>query len=216
MRPIKLGPYSPITALTTAFNAQSFTSTGAATAPTTTATTDLLAHLVTFTSPVQGTLAGITFTIVGTDQDGHVMTETGIVGPASNSTVTSLTHFKTIVTVQPSATMGGLVVSIGIAAESVSPCIPLEWRSYAAAAETVAVTGTINFSVEETYASPFLPDTTSTDLLPWVALTALASKVATTSATGTIGTQAIRLKTNTVTNGATLTWYITQAAGLVM
>lgn len=216
MRPIKLGPYSPITALTTAFNAQTWTSTGAATAVTTPATTDSLAHLVTLTSPVQATLAGITFTIIGTDQDGHVMTETGIVGPASASTVTSINHFKSITTIQPSATMGGLVVSVGVGAESVTPCIPLEYRSYAGAAITVAVTGTVNFTEEETYASPFIPDVISTDTLPWVAITTLAAKTATTSGVGTIGSQATRLKTNTVTNGATLTLHITQAAGMVL
>ena len=53
MRPIKLGPYTPAVASTTAFNAQTFNSTGAATAPTTTSTTDGLAHYVTLTSPAQ-------------------------------------------------------------------------------------------------------------------------------------------------------------------
>lgn len=213
MRPIQLGPYSPITALTTAFNAQTFTSTGAATAPTTTATSDSLAHLVTFTSPVQATLAGITFTIVGTDANDMAQTETGITGPASNSTVTSTKHFKTIATVQPSATMGGLVVSIGVSAESVTPMIPLEWRSIAAAAMTVKVTGTINFTVQETYANPFA---NAHEACPWVTVTALSAKTATTSSTVTVGDQAVRLMTNTVTNGATLTWYITQSSGQVM
>lgn len=213
MRPIQLGPYSPITALTTAFNAQTFNSTGAATAPTTTATTDGLAHLVTLTSPVQATLAGITFTIVGTDANDMAQTETGITGPASNSTVTSTKHFKTIATIQPSATMGALVVSVGVAAESVGPMIPLEWRSIAAAAMTVKVTGTINFTVEETYANPYRNAHAD---CPWVAVTALSAKAATTSSTVTVGDQAVRLKTNTVTNGATLTWYITQSSGQVL
>lgn len=209
MRPIQLGPYSPQTASTTRFNAQTFTSTGAATAPTTTTTSDGLAHLITFTSPAQATLAGITFTIVGTDGNDMAQTETGITGPASASTVTSTKHFKTIITVQPSATMGGLVVSIGQAAESVSPMIPLEYRSIAAAAMTVKASGTINFTVEETYASPFANAHAD---CPWVSITALAAKTATTSSTATVGSQAVRLKTNTVTNGATLTWYITQAS----
>lgn len=212
MRPIKLGSFSPITALTTAFNAQTFTSTGAATAPTTTATTDLLAHLVTLTSPVQATLAGITFTLVGTDADGNTLTETGLVGPASASTVTSTKHFKTLTSVQPSATMGGLVVSIGVAAESVSQTLPLEWRSNAAAAMTVDISGTINFTVEETYANPY---SVAGESLPWVAISALSAKTADTSAVSTVGSQAVRLKTNTVTNGATWTWYVTQAGGAI-
>jgi hypothetical protein len=209
MRPVQLPAISPQTAVTTQFNAQTFTSTGAATAPSTTTTSDGLAHLVTLISPVQATLAGITFTIVGTDANDMAQTETGIVGPASNSTVTSTKHFKTIATVQPSATMGGLVVSIGQAAESVTQMIPLEWRSIAAAAMTVKVTGTVNFTVEETYASPY---NNAHEACPWVSITALAAKTATTSSTATVGAQAVRLKTNTVTNGATLTFYITQAS----
>ena len=59
MRPITIGPYTPAVALTTAFNAQGFTSTGAATAPTTTSTSDGLSHYVTLTSPSQASLAGI-------------------------------------------------------------------------------------------------------------------------------------------------------------
>ena len=210
MRPIKLGSFSPVTALTTAFNAQTFTSTGVAAAPTTTATTDSLAHLVTLTSPVQATLGGVTFTLIGTDADGNAQTETGLVGPASASTVTSTKHFKTLTSVQPSATMGGLVVSIGIAAESISQCVPLEWRSIAGAAMTVDISGTINFTVEETYASPW---SAAQALLPWVAITAFSAKVADTSGVGTVAAQAVRLKTNTVTNGATYTWYISQAGG---
>ncbi len=213
MRPMQLGPFSPVTANTTAFNAQTFNSTGAATAVTTPATTDGLAHLVTLTSPVQATLAGVTFTIVGTDANDLPLTSTGITGPASGATVTSTKHFKTISTITPSATMGALVMSVGIAAESVPPMIALEWRSVAAAAMTVKVTGTVNFTVEETYANPF---NNAMEACPWVSVTALASKTATTSSTVTIGDQAVRLKINSVTNGATLTWYITQAAGYAL
>jgi hypothetical protein len=213
MRPIKLGPYSPITLNNTLFNAQGFTSaSGVATAPTTTATTDGLAHLVNLVGAT-ASLAGISFTIIGTDANGMAQTETGLVGPGIGATVTSTKHFKTVTSLTPSGSMGTGTVSIGIAAESVTPMIPLEWRSVAAAAMTVQVTGTINFTVEETYANPF---TNAHADCPWVSVTALASKIATTSSTVTVGDQAVRLKTNSVTNGATLTWFITQAAGYTM
>lgn len=208
MRPIKTATYAPITALTTAFNAQTFTSTGAATAPTTTATTDGLAHTVTFTSPVQATLAGITFTIVGTDADGKAQTETGITGPASNSTVTSTKYFKTIETVQPSATMGGLVVSIGISAVSASPSIPLERRSISPAYLDVDITGTINYTVNETFEDIFkaAPST-----LRWFPITAFTSKATDIQGATTVASSGVQLITNTVTNGATYTLYISQA-----
>ena len=213
MRPIKVGPLAPITALATAFNDDTFNSTGAATAVQVTATTDGLAHKVTLVAPVQATLAGVTFTIVGTDANDLALTEIGLTGPGSGATVTSTKHFKTVATVKPSATMGALVVSVGIAAESVGAMIPLEWRSSAGAAMTLAITGTINFTVEETYGNPF---TTTVEDLPWVAITALSAKTATTSGVGTVAAQAVRVKTNTVTNVATFTHYISQASGYVL
>lgn len=207
MRPIKLGPYSPITALTTAFNAQTFTSTGAAVAPTTTTTSDGLAHQVTLTSPVQATLAGVTFTIVGTDSDGHPKTETGLVGPASNSTVTTSGYFKTVTSIQPSATMGGLVVSVGIAAPSLSPSVPVEWRSIIAATHQVIVTGTINFTIQETLDT--ISNDVDIDAHGWTSVTSgLASKTANTTASGVVGATGARLLVNSVTNGATYTWRI--------
>lgn len=212
MRPIKLGPYSPITALTTAFNAQTFNSTGTATAPTTTATTDGLAHQVTLTSPVQATLAGITFTIVGTDNDGNPQTETGLVGPASNATVTSTKYFRTVATIQPSATMGALVVSVGIAAPSITPSTVIEYRSIVAAMHDVDVTGTVNFTMRETFENVFNAQPSTLD---WGAYTtALASKTATTAAQGQVGAFACRLLINSVTNGATITWRIIQPTQL--
>lgn len=208
MRPIKFGPFSPITALTTAFNAQTFNSTGAATAPTTTATTDGLAHQVTLTSPAQATLAGVTFTIVGTDADGAPKTETGLVGPASASTVTSTGYFKTVTSIQPSATMGALVVSVGIAAPSLSPTIALDWRSIVGAMHQVEVSGTINFTVQETVDKLY---GAAADTLSWGALSSgLSSKTATTTAQGLLGGNGARILVNSVTNGATYTWRVVQ------
>lgn len=207
MRPIVAGPYSPITALATAFNAQGFTSTGAATAPTTTATTDGLAHTVTLVAPVQSTLAGVTFTIIGTDEDDHAQTETGLVGPASGATVTSAKYFKTVTSIQPSATMGGLTVSVGISALSVTPNIPLDRRSGASAGVTVLVTGTINFTGQEGYFDAFLPSNPPSD-----PVTALTSKAATTSANLDVSSTVFQVLTNSVTNGATITVYLNQAS----
>jgi hypothetical protein len=208
MRPVRLGPYSPITALTTAFNAQTFNSTGAATAPTTTATSDGLAHQVTLVAPVQATLAGITFTIVGTDADGNPKTETGLTGPASGATVTSTGYFKTVLTIQPSATMGALVVSVGVAAPSLTPTIPLDWRSIVAATHQVDVSGTINYTMQETMDLLY---SAASDTLSWGSLTsAFSAKTADVTGVGLLGATGARVLINTVTNGATLTWRLVQ------
>lgn len=210
MRPITLGPLSPKTANTTCFNAQTFNSTGAATAPTTTTTDDGLAHKVTLIAPVQATLAGITFTIIGTDCDGKAQTETGLTGPASGATVTSTKYFKTVTSIQPSATMGALVVSVGTDQVSLSQTIPIDWRSNAQAAMTATISGTINFTVTEVYANVFdvAPST-----LTFASISALAAKTGNTSGAATLGATAVRFQTNTVTNGATYTLYVSQPNG---
>lgn len=209
MRPIKI-PLVPKTANTTCFNAQTFTSTGAATAPTTTVTDDGLAHQVTLISPVQGTLAGVTFTIVGTDCDGNALTESGITGPASNSTVTSTKYFKTVATIQPSATMGGLVVSVGTAAPSLSQTVPLDGRSISPAFHDVDVSGTVNFTVLETFENVYSANPSTLDFSSYT--TGLSAKTATTGAAGQVPAQAARILINSVTNGAVVTWRIAQAS----
>ena len=209
MRPITVGPYTPAVASTTAFNAQGFTSTGAATAPTTTSTTDGLAHYVTLTSPVQATLAGINFTIVGTDPDGHDISET-IAGPASASTVTSTKFFKTVATIQPSATMGALTLAVGIAVTAITPTIPLT-NSPAAASMTVAVTGTVNYTMYETFANVYVHTANSVS----TAITALTSKTANTSGTAAVSATGVLLLVNSVTAGATVTIWLNQnSAGM--
>ena len=204
MRPITVGPYTHAVASTTAFNAQGFTSTGAATAPTTTTTSDGLANYVTLTSPVQATLAGINFTIVGTDPDGHDISET-IAGPASASTVTSTKFFKTVTTIQPSATMGALTLAVGIAVTAITPTIPLT-NSAAAAGMTVAVTGTVNYTMYETFANVYVHSvgTVSTPI------TALTSKTANTSGSAAVSATGVILLINSVTATATVTIWLNQ------
>ena len=206
MRPIKLGPYSPITALTTAY-ADQVTSTGAALTLAATAPTDSLAHLVTLTSAGGVDLSALAFAIVGTDNDGNPQTDTIAAGP-NGSTVASAKYFKTVTSVTPSATMATKKTDIGIGAVSLSPSIPLEWRSIVGATHAVDVTGAVNFSVQETFDNIYNAQPST---LAWVAYTSgLTSKTATQAVAGTVGANAARLVTNSVTNNATLTWRIVQ------
>ena len=209
MRPLKFTTLSPKTANVTEFNAGTFNSTGAATAPTTTVTSDGLAHTVTLVAPAQATLAGVTFTIVGTDADGRAQTETGLVGPASGATVTSSKYFKAISTIQPSATMGALVVSVGMSAVSISPCVRLDYHSISPAALTVQVTGTVNYTVKDT-----IGDTHNyqIDEVVWTAITALTTKAVDTDGAARTAANAVQVVTNSVTNGATLVLWVSQAS----
>lgn len=203
MRLIKLGSYSPVTASATGLNAASLTGAGPFT-PTTTAMPDSLAHLVTLTVAVSN-YSGTNVTLTGTDADGHVQTET-LAGPNAN-TVTSTKHFLTVTSISVSASLGGNGMSVGYAAESVTPTIPLERMSIVAANHDVDVSGTINFSLYETFDNVFV---LTTDSLDWglYATAWNAAKTATTVGQGSVGAAGARVRVNTVTNGATLTWRV--------
>ena len=205
MRPIKV-TYTPITALTTAY-ATTVTSTGAALTLAATAPTDGLAHLVTLTSAALNDLSGVAFTIVGYDADGNAQTETIAAGP-NNSTVTGTKYFKELTSVTPSATMATKEMSIGIGAASMSPTIPLERRSISPASLTISVTGTVNVTVNDTIADVFRCQPST---LPWTAITALTSKTAQTDGAARTAATAVQVLTNSVTNGATYTLYVSQA-----
>lgn len=211
MRPMKY-LFLPLTANTTAFNASGWTSTGAALPVTTPATVDLLMHKVTLTAPVQATLAGITFTIVGLDADGNLKTETGLVGPASGATVISATYFETITSIQPSATMGGLVISVGTDVVGLSQALPLERRSIIGATHDVDITGTISYSVQESFEDVYAM---RPELIDWDnSITTLTAATTTVVAMGTPAASAARFRCITVTNGATVGWRVSQAAQL--
>lgn len=206
MRPIKI-VYAPITADADLFNA-AVTSTGAAIVPTTTATTDGLAHIVTLTSAGGVDLSALSFALTGTDADGKPQTDTIAAGP-NGTTVSSTKYFATLTSVKPSTTMATKEMTIGIGAASVSPSIPLDRRSIAAAAITIGVTGTVNFTGQDTIGDVFqyyAPE------VPWSAITALSGKTATTDGSARVGATATRILTNSVTNGATLTLWISQAS----
>jgi hypothetical protein len=198
MRPINYGPKSPITALATAF-ADDVTSTGAALTLTALVSTDGLAHKLTLTSPGTNDLRGVDFAIVGTDNDGNAQTET-LAGANSSSTVTSVKYWKSIVSITPSATMGGLTTDIGIAAVSLSATIPLEARSIVPAFVITDISGTIDYTLQECSASVF---SAAPSTLSWAAISAFTTKTTDISGLTTATATGIRLLVNTVTNGAT-------------
>jgi hypothetical protein len=211
MRPVKIGTLTPSDTSTVWFNPGAFTSTGAAVAPLQTSTLDNLAHIVTLTAPVQATLAGIAFTIVGTDAAGNSQTEVIAAGPASGATVNSTKFFLTVETIQPSATMGGLVLSVGLLAEAIGYWVNLE-NTMSAPMVMVNVTGTINYTVLQTPANIFDEvGTVYTDL--GVAIPNMSAVTAQVLANGGESCRAIMLRINSFTAGATITAHINNSGG---
>ena len=211
MRPVKIGTLTPSDTSTVWFNPGAFTSTGAAVAPLQTSTLDNLAHIVTLTAPVQATLAGIAFTIVGTDAAGNSQTEVIAAGPASGATVNSTQFFLTVETIQPSATMGTKVLAIGLLAEAIGYWVNLE-NTMSAPMVMVNVTGTINYTVLQTPANIFDEVGTVYTALG-VAIPNMSAVTAQVLANGGESCRAIMLRINSFTAGATITAHINNSGG---
>jgi hypothetical protein len=211
MRPVKIGTLTPSDTSTVWFNPASLTSTGAAVAPLQTSTLDNLAHIVTLTAPVQATLAGIAFTVVGTDAAGNSQTEVIAAGPASGATVNSTQFFLTVETIQPSATMGTKVLAIGLLAEAIGYWVNLE-NTMSAPMVMVNVTGTINYTVLQTPANIFDEVGTAYTALG-VAIPNMSAVTAQVLANGGESCRAVMLRVNSFTAGATITAYVNQSGG---
>ena len=96
---------------------------------------------------------------------------------------------------------------IGWVDEVSTPAIPLNWRSESAATINVDVTGTIDFTVQETF-----DDIQSLGIqnAQWLSITALATKTADTTSKSTVGATAIRLIVNSYSSGAELQMNVVQ------
>jgi len=213
MRPVKIGTLTPSDTSTVWFNPGAFTSTGAAVAPLQTSTLDNLAHIVTLTAPVQATLAGIAFTIVGTNANGAAQTEVIAAGPASGATVNSTQFFLTVETIQPSATMGTKVLAVGLLAEAIGYWVNLE-NTMSAPMVMVGVTGTIDYSVYQTPANIFdAPERDAVYTSIGMPITNLSAVTANVLAPAGASCRAVMLRINSFTAGATITAYVNQSGG---
>lgn len=151
--------YAPKAANTTRFASNV---TGASWALAATTTGDGLAHTVTIHNDSGTDHSGKTATIVGTDENGKAQTET-LALPAATATVTSTKHFLTVTSVTPSATIGADTMDIGISADSVSPCYPVNYREVDFKVTVQAdVTGTLQFDIEETADDVYLDSQNAT------------------------------------------------------
>lgn len=160
------------------------------------------AHLVALTSAAN--LSAITMTIVGTDADGRSITEARA-GPNVNTVLTAAS-FKTITSITASGTLGVNTMDVGWQDDFFGAMYPCDYRAQTGLNMTVVPSGTVNFTVQETFAN-VLDGTVAV----WNSISALTSKTATTTATGSPGATAVRVFTNSYTNGATLKLFTDQA-----
>ncbi len=173
---------------------------------------DGLGRIIVIVDADTDTQSDVTFTIVGTDVMGDAISDV-VTGPASAATVASAKYFKTVSSVTVSAAQGGTekvdIGTRGTTLAAVSKHVVLNHYNSVAPIVSINVTGTVNFTVQQTYSS-ILTTKDSTGLIVWEDVTALASKTADTTAALGIGAHAMRVVINTYSTGAELQAIVTQ------
>lgn len=149
----------------------------------------------------------ITFTVTGTDADRKAISEVVTGAAGAPGTAETTLYFLTVSSVVASAAAAGNV-SVGTVDEFVTNTIPLDkYNSEPATVSMQDVTGTINFSLQQTFT-----DLQKTDTIEFFAANETAFTGSTTATYGDIDNHAtgIRLVVNSYTNGASLELVINQ------
>jgi len=209
MRPINKS-YTPAAANATGI-ATGLTGAGPFTTFTANGAGDNMGHQLSFTSAAN--LSGINLTVVGVDADGNPRTET-LAGPNAN-TVNSVRDYLTITSITASSTLGANTMNVGWTAVAVSQMFILDQRSGIGARFGLQVTGTINYTVQETWHPVFLPQPpwgTYQENLPWANDANLTNQTATANAQLPPEMTAARIVVNSVTAGATIDAWVNQYA----
>ena len=172
---------------------------------------DGLGRIIVIVDSDTDTQSDVTFTIVGTNADGHAISDV-VTGPGSGLTVASAKYFKTVSSVTVSAAQGGTekvdIGTRGTTLAAVSKSYPLNSRDSVAPVVSVNITGTMNFTVQQTY-SNLHTTTDASGGIVWEDVTALASKSADTTAQLGIGAHGMRIVINTYSTGAELQAIVT-------
>lgn len=149
--------------------------------------------------------SGRTFTVIGTDANGAVQTET-ITGP-NTATVESDSYFKTITSIAVDDACAGNISS-GIVDEFVTAVIPLNYKAANPATISIeGISGTIDISVQQTF-SDVLGN--PADIVWFAAASALTTITANAHAELDNHASGVRLICNSYTNTAELKMIILQ------
>lgn len=147
-------------------------------------------------------------TLVGTDQDGFAQTEAIVLPNAT--TIESTKYWLTV----PSGTTQAATINtfdIGWVDEVMTKLLPINYRAHEAATHAVDVTGTANYTIEETLEEihPQLNAGTPENL-SWFPITALTAKAADLKEPGEVHSTAVRLVVNSYTDTAEIKWVVFQ------
>lgn len=169
---------------------------------------DTFAHQLIFTTTTNE--SGETATIVGTDADGTLQTESFGALP-NNTTKESTKYFKTVASITLSATVGADTFDVGFVDELVSASIALNRQTNTGAKFFLDITGTLNVDVQFTIADPaiFADQEANKWVEPYATLTAeTADSSAVVAADPGYGWY--RIQWNSYSAGATTALYASQ------
>lgn len=171
---------------------------------------DGLAHKIIITDTSALDQSGATYTVTGTDSNGLAQTE-NIAGPTASGSVTTSSYFLTVTSITIASPVATSTVNIGTVDEVMTKWLPLNYRAHEAATHAVDISGTIDYTVQETIEEihPQLKAGTPENL-SWFALDTLTAKTADLKELGELHTSACRFITNSYTAGATVKWVIFQ------
>jgi len=170
---------------------------------------------VTFDYPRQlvqdctGNEAGRTWTITGTDEDGVAQTES-LSGLNATTGENAAGVYWSSITQIASDDATANDVAFGTVDEVQTKTYPLDFYANEAATISVDVTGTIDYTVQETF-NPVLDLSSPANNATWVDITAFADKTADVTSTATRNATAVRLTVNSYTNGAEIQMRIIQS-----
>jgi hypothetical protein len=167
---------------------------------------DGLAHRVSVRNDSATDHSAKTLILVGTDPDGKAQTET-IAAPDTSATVESSGYYLTLTSVTPSATIGADTFDIGWVDEVATQTIPVNSRCPVGAAVGSYVTGTMSYSIQETFSDLATPS----DLKWYSGSTFPATDDVVV--TSTPGATAIRLVIHSYTDTAEIQLNVSQPFG---
>lgn len=151
------------------------------------------------------TESGLTLTITGKDQDGTSLTAT--MGVTTGGTELTTVYWSQITQIAGDQASNG-DLTVGTVDEIITRTFPLNWRSSDGVPATYVVSGlsgTISYGIDETFDDV---QNVASNNRNWIAHTATAGADVATA--GTQYARAVRLKSNSYTDGAELQFSIHQ------
>lgn len=173
---------------------------GASWTLTATSVPDGLAHQVSVQNATANSKSGINITIVGTDQNGNAQSET-ITGPGASATVESTLYYKTLTSVTPASTWGADTANIGWVDEIATVTIPVNVLAEDVLTLAIDVSGTINFTVQQTFDTINGPDAVTPR---WQTIPGGGTQTSDGLIQTTGGATGVQILINSYSSGATL------------